>query len=63
MAAPEARKQKGWQLNNRDHRKLLLIDGRVAIVGGINISRHLFQFPATCQKTRKFGSGRHCRLA
>lgn len=29
---------KAWKLNNRDHRKLLLIDGRVAFVGGINIS-------------------------
>ncbi|MGA9993280.1 MAG: phospholipase D-like domain-containing protein [Thiobacillaceae bacterium] len=27
-----------WLLNNRDHRKLLLIDGRTAFVGGINIS-------------------------
>src|SRR5688572_114495 len=28
----------GWQLNNRDHRKLLVVDGRVAFIGGINIS-------------------------
>jgi cardiolipin synthase len=27
-----------WLLNNRDHRKLLVIDGRVAFTGGINIS-------------------------
>lgn len=27
-----------WKLNNRDHRKLLVVDGRVAFVGGINIS-------------------------
>jgi len=27
-----------WLLNNRDHRKLLMVDGRVAFVGGINIS-------------------------
>jgi cardiolipin synthase len=27
-----------WQLNQRDHRKLLLVDGRIAILGGINIS-------------------------
>ena len=28
----------GWNLNQRDHRKLLIIDGRIAFVGGINIS-------------------------
>lgn len=30
---------KGWLINNRDHRKLLVIDGRTAFVGGINFSR------------------------
>ncbi len=28
----------GWELNQRDHRKLLVVDGRTAFVGGINIS-------------------------
>ena len=28
----------GWQVNQRDHRKLLVVDGRLAFVGGINIS-------------------------
>ena len=28
----------GWQLNQRDHRKLLIVDGRTAFLGGINIS-------------------------
>ena len=27
-----------WALNNRDHRKLLVVDGRTAFLGGINIS-------------------------
>ncbi|MBP9906075.1 MAG: cardiolipin synthase B [Rhodoferax sp.] len=27
-----------WVLNQRDHRKLLVVDGRLAFVGGINIS-------------------------
>lgn len=27
-----------WRLNNRDHRKLLIVDGSTAFVGGINIS-------------------------
>jgi cardiolipin synthase len=30
--------KKGWQINNRDHRKVLVIDGQTAFVGGINIS-------------------------
>jgi cardiolipin synthase A/B len=30
--------RKGWQVNQRDHRKLLIIDGQIAFVGGINIS-------------------------
>ena len=27
-----------WLINNRDHRKLLVVDGRIAFIGGINIS-------------------------
>ncbi len=27
-----------WLINNRDHRKLLIVDGRTAFIGGINIS-------------------------
>lgn len=30
--------RKDWQLFRRDHRKLLIVDGRVAFVGGVNIS-------------------------
>jgi cardiolipin synthase A/B len=32
------RAKRGWRLNNRDHRKILVVDGRVAFTGGINIS-------------------------
>ena len=28
----------GWDVNRRDHRKLLVVDGQVAFLGGINIS-------------------------
>ena len=28
----------GWALNRRDHRKLLIVDGRIAFLGGVNIS-------------------------
>jgi cardiolipin synthase len=27
-----------WELNNRDHRKLMVVDGKTAFTGGINIS-------------------------
>ena len=27
-----------WELNNRDHRKLMVVDGKLAFTGGINIS-------------------------
>lgn len=30
---------KGWQINKRDHRKLLVVDSLVAFTGGINISK------------------------
>jgi cardiolipin synthase len=30
--------RKGWQVSRRDHRKLLIVDGQIAFVGGINIS-------------------------
>ncbi|MDB5771888.1 MAG: cls [Burkholderia sp.] len=31
--------QRNWDINQRDHRKLLVVDGRVAFTGGVNISR------------------------
>lgn len=39
--------KKEWLLNNRDHRKLLVIDGRIAFVGGINISESYSSGPST----------------
>ena len=35
---PLKNQKKRWALNNRDHRKLLIVDGQVAFLGGINIS-------------------------
>lgn len=35
---PLAKNTKTWRVNNRDHRKLLVIDGRIAFTGGVNIS-------------------------
>jgi len=36
LASLAARQE--WELNQRDHRKLLIVDGRTAFLGGINIS-------------------------
>jgi cardiolipin synthase len=33
-----AKAPRGWQVNNRNHRKILVVDGEVAFTGGINIS-------------------------
>jgi cardiolipin synthase len=33
-----AKAREGWNVNQRDHRKLLVVDGGVAFLGGINIS-------------------------
>lgn len=30
--------KKGWDVNQRDHRKLLIVDGETAFLGGVNIS-------------------------
>lgn len=44
---PLARQKKGWQLNNRDHRKLMVVDGRIAFLGGINISESYSSAPSS----------------
>ncbi|MBC7992853.1 MAG: cardiolipin synthase [Rhizobacter sp.] len=33
-----AKARKGWEINQRNHRKLLIVDGHTAFLGGINIS-------------------------
>ena len=38
--------KKPWRLNNRDHRKLLVVDGRIAFTGGINISEAYSSAPS-----------------
>jgi len=32
------KRPKAWSLNHRDHRKILVVDGQIAFVGGVNIS-------------------------
>lgn len=42
---PLAKNPKTWQVNNRDHRKQLVVDGRVAFIGGVNISEGYSSLP------------------
>jgi cardiolipin synthase len=43
---PLAGHKKAWRLNNRDHRKLLVVDGDIAFTGGINISEAYSSAPS-----------------
>jgi cardiolipin synthase A/B len=52
---PVMRGGKLWKLNNRDHRKLLVVDGRVAFVGGINISNDYSSTPLSRRVKKKQG--------
>jgi len=45
--------KKEWLLNNRDHRKQLVVDGRTAFVGGINISDSYASTPWDLRTTKK----------
>jgi len=56
---PAKTKNKEWLLNNRDHRKLLIVDGKVAFLGGINISESYSKgssFPGGRSSRRKAGA-------
>ena len=45
-----------WSPDHRDHRKLLVVDGRIAFTGGINISSHgLRTFSASGDENRNSG--------
>jgi cardiolipin synthase len=50
---PLTRNRKTWLMNNRDHRKQLLVDGRVAFIGGVNISDSYASSPRGKRATRK----------
>ncbi|WP_374580909.1 cardiolipin synthase [Pseudoduganella sp.] len=53
---PAKTRGNGWKLNNRDHRKMLIVDGKVGFTGGINISD-------TYAKSSPFRSGSASRRA
>ncbi len=46
-------KKPEWILNNRDHRKLLVVDGKTAFLGGINISESYSSGPFSRSRKNK----------
>jgi cardiolipin synthase A/B len=42
-----------WGLTHRDHRKILIVDGKVAIIGGINISKVYSSSPFNRKRSAK----------
>jgi cardiolipin synthase A/B len=54
--------REGWNVNQRDHRKLLVVDGRVAFLGGINISSVYSSRPGSSGSSLS-GSSRPTRAA
>ena len=54
--SPLAHNSKTLLFNNRDHRKLLVIDGRIAFTGGINISDTYSSAPLSRRSRSKVGA-------
>ena len=50
---PLATHKKLWRINNRDHRRQLVIDGRIAFTGGVNISDTYSSAPAGWRARKK----------
>lgn len=48
--------KKAWRLNNRDHRRQLVVDGRIAFTGGINISNTYSSSPLGRRARKKSDS-------
>jgi cardiolipin synthase len=55
--SPLARNSKTLLWNNRDHRKLLIVDGRVAFTGGINISDTYSSAPGKRKRGKPAAAG------
>ena len=51
-----------WSLHLRDHRKLLVVDGRVAFIGGVNISSVYSRPPANAAARRMPWRDTHLKL-
>jgi cardiolipin synthase len=55
--------REGWNVNQRDHRKLLVVDGTVAFLGGINISSVYSSRPGSGGSAPRGSSGNSRRGA
>jgi cardiolipin synthase len=44
---------KKWGLTQRDHRKILIVDGKTAIIGGVNISKVYSSIPLRRKQSKK----------
>ena len=51
------RARAGWRVNNRNHRKVVIVDGRVAFTGGINISNVYSAGSSPGARPSRSGSG------
>jgi cardiolipin synthase len=49
--------RKGWSVNQRDHRKLLIVDGSVGFLGGINVSSVYSSSPRSGGSSGGFSGG------
>jgi cardiolipin synthase len=49
--------KKGWDVNQRDHRKLLIVDGQIVFLGGINISS-VYSGASFSQRSKQRPDGR-----
>lgn len=56
---PLTSNQREWRLNNRDHRRQLIIDGRIAFTGGVNISKSYSSAPSGQMKHSKPSTATH----
>jgi cardiolipin synthase len=54
---PLVNRRDAWTFNHRDHRKLLIVDGRIAFIGGVNISRTYSSAPSGRKAGAAAGDG------
>ncbi len=53
----DVKKDKRWKPNHRDHRKLLIVDGRIVFLGGINIDSVYSSSPSGGDSSGSSGGG------